>query len=305
MKTVAILVCIAALSAGVMAQTASVQSWTKAVSEKGGVSFTLRSDFLALHEKDSDRVTLYDITDSYSIIISVNEGSGKDWLDGVRRSVQLMPEQGDKVVTWKAGEFDIDMHTMHGKRSTLTIYAASSKCSLTIVTSSKTSADPVVMAFLMSVKLGDKPFFKESTTPAPKADREVSIRSLATSPIIDEALGHKQIEKIEVENGGFFNDRELDDDTVYSRPLLIVRKPRPAYPDTARASGREGSVTVRVIFKANGDLSSITVFGGLKGGLGEATVDAVKKMKFVPAQIAGKNVDVTRTVIYSFSFFIY
>jgi TonB family protein len=83
----------------------------------------------------------------------------------------------------------------------------------------------------------------------------------------------------------------------------VLKKPEPAYPDDARASGTRGKVVLRAIFSADGTVRHILVLKGLPHGLTEASIKAARGIKFVPATIEGRNVSTFIQLEYNFNFF--
>jgi TonB family protein len=78
--------------------------------------------------------------------------------------------------------------------------------------------------------------------------------------------------------------------------LQVVSIPPPKYTDAAKANKVQGNVLVIATFKADGTVGSPQVIRGLGYGLDEAALDVVKHVKFFPAKVDGKPVDVTRTM---------
>lgn len=86
------------------------------------------------------------------------------------------------------------------------------------------------------------------------------------------------------------------------RSLRILEKPRPAYPEGGRVC-IQGTVTVRVVFLASGEIGEISPVSGLGYGLTEKAMEAAKKMKFEPAVKNGKPITVARPVQFNFTFY--
>ncbi len=89
----------------------------------------------------------------------------------------------------------------------------------------------------------------------------------------------------------------------YSRDLVVLRRQRPGYTDAARRGNVQGAVTLRVTFLSDGTIGSIKLVESLDKGLDRNAFEAAKKIKFLPAEIDGKPVEVSRLV--SFTFVIY
>lgn len=86
-------------------------------------------------------------------------------------------------------------------------------------------------------------------------------------------------------------------------PLKILSKPRAEYSDMARQHNVQGAVKLRVTFLSSGEIGDITAVSELPDGLTERAIAAAKRIKFEPAQRAGRPVTVTKVVEYSFSIY--
>lgn len=88
-----------------------------------------------------------------------------------------------------------------------------------------------------------------------------------------------------------------------SKSLTILFKPRANYTDAARTNQTQGTVTLRVVFLASGEIGDVSTVSALPDGLTEECIKAAKKIKFEPAKQNGKSVTVTKQVQYSFSLY--
>ncbi len=183
----------------------------------------------------------------------------------------------------------------------MSIYAASSKAFYTIGVSSRNAKSPALEKFLYSLKFDDRAFIKRiaQANQLEEAAVAISIASLETSPAILEALKKKDAKdsKVTYDIG---KKPEDDGDGKYSRALITLRKPRPSFTDSARQAAFQGTVKLKIVFRANGEIGDITVLAQLKKGLTENAIAAARRIKFLPAEIDGKTVDVSRTVEYNF-----
>jgi TonB family protein len=110
--------------------------------------------------------------------------------------------------------------------------------------------------------------------------------------------------KYDLDDKGNSDDKAESESLInYSRPLIVLRKPRPSYTDDARSASISGTVKLKALFRATGEISGITVVNKLDDGLDRNAVDVVRKIKFLPAEIDGKPVDVFRTLEYSFTLY--
>jgi TonB family protein len=79
-------------------------------------------------------------------------------------------------------------------------------------------------------------------------------------------------------------------------PVEILFKPRPDYTQAARQLRLEGEVSLRVLFRANGEVRVMDVVRSLGHGLDENAVRAAQQIRFKPAMRQGQPVDSTATV---------
>lgn len=83
-------------------------------------------------------------------------------------------------------------------------------------------------------------------------------------------------------------------------PLEVLSKPNPAYTAEAREMRVEGEVSLEVEFCAAGNVRVLSVVRGLGHGLDEEAIRAAQRIRFKPAQSAGRSVDFKTTVHISF-----
>lgn len=92
-------------------------------------------------------------------------------------------------------------------------------------------------------------------------------------------------------------------DSTETQPVKIVKKPRANYTDAARLGNVQGKVVLHVTFLANGAIGDISVITGLRMGLTEEAIKAVRKIAFFPAQRDGARFSVTKPVEYTFTIY--
>lgn len=87
---------------------------------------------------------------------------------------------------------------------------------------------------------------------------------------------------------------------VSSRAKIIAR-PEPADPHPAEPEGElMGRVVLRVVLCRTGEVADIEVVEGLPDGLTERAVEAVRQIKFTPAERRGKKVSQRALFEYTF-----
>ncbi len=96
---------------------------------------------------------------------------------------------------------------------------------------------------------------------------------------------------------------ESDSKDIIIEPFTLVAKTKARYTDTARQANVQGTVTLRVVFLANGGVGAINIITSLPHGLTEQAIVAAKKMVFLPKKVKGIPVALARPVSYTFNIY--
>jgi len=91
--------------------------------------------------------------------------------------------------------------------------------------------------------------------------------------------------------------------TEVTRKAVITAKPEPGFTEEARKNNVTGTVRLRAILHANGEVSNISIVKGLPDGLTEKAIAAARQIKFRPAQKDGRTV--SQYVVLEYNFNIY
>jgi len=83
----------------------------------------------------------------------------------------------------------------------------------------------------------------------------------------------------------------------------ILKKPEPSYTESARNAQVEGTVVLRAILAADGQVRNILVLGRLPNGLTERAIEAARKIKFQPAVKDGRSVSLFVQIEYNFNLY--
>jgi TonB family protein len=121
---------------------------------------------------------------------------------------------------------------------------------------------------------------------AAEADR---LRELAGSLRVYGALGGESV--------GVFRMTEV------TQRAVILFKPAPNFPEEGRRQGVTGTVRLRAVLGADGQVRNIIAVRRLPAGLTEACVSAARKIRFKPATIGGA--PVSQFVMLEYAFNIY
>ena len=108
-----------------------------------------------------------------------------------------------------------------------------------------------------------------------------------------------------------FGQESAATDKGDDRPLRILSKPRPAYTEEARQNKVDGKVQVSVVFEADGRIGEVECVNPenenteklKKFGLVNATIDAVRLIKFDPEVKGGNAITIKKVLEYSFAIY--
>ena len=83
-------------------------------------------------------------------------------------------------------------------------------------------------------------------------------------------------------------DQNQSQDTIYQPAEVtvkakITRNVQPRYTEQARRNGTSGTVIVRMVLRASGEVTDIVVLKGLPDGLNDSAVRAAQETQFEPA----------------------
>lgn len=90
---------------------------------------------------------------------------------------------------------------------------------------------------------------------------------------------------------------------LVDRKITLVMKPEPSYTEAARQSQVTGTVILKAVFSANGSVVNIEVKESLRQGLTEQSIEAAKRIKFIPAVKDGKFVPMWIQLEYNFNLY--
>lgn len=102
---------------------------------------------------------------------------------------------------------------------------------------------------------------------------------------------------LELETAGTFTGKQVD------VKVRLLKKPEPSYSASARSAGITGTVVLKAVFSATGQVTNIRVVYGLPYGLTEKSIAAAKKIKFIPAIKDGNYVSMWLQLEYNFNLY--
>lgn len=286
-----------------VAAAQETEKWTKITNQKGDFTVRVPPNFLVDNEDGAYRVYAY--ANQATIKVEIVETS-----DAKSRLETILRFSGGSDVSasrFEKGNFSgtvFDYNKESG--ASVSIYMASSEAFITISAHAKEEKKATVIKFLYSIKLNNQALFKDAASDNPQAEEAIPLASLKTSPIVLSMLKIKNADKVPVKyalEDAKKNEKEAEDTTKYSRGLIALRKPRALYTDKGRGNNVSGTVRLKVLFRADGQIGEITVLQKLGSGLTEEAIKAARKIKFVPAEIDGKPVDFIKAVEYTFTLY--
>lgn len=83
----------------------------------------------------------------------------------------------------------------------------------------------------------------------------------------------------------------------------VISKPEPSYTEEARQKQVTGTIVLRAIFAANGQVVGIRAVSGLPNGLTQQAINAARRIKFIPAVKDGRPVSMYIQLEYNFNLY--
>ena len=288
MRTLAILVFVYFVTSAVVSAQSDSVVWKKLSTPAGEITFSVPSDFLA--RNDAENHSVYYRGGAALIRVSVEaDPKAKEKLARYRINA-APPRAGVKNNSFTIGEFEGDFHVSEDGRYAIWFEIASKLAYYSISAWAPTADNPVLVRFMNSVRLGDRPLAKQSS-PSEDKTTATDLTTLGTSPAIARAMSRKVSENIPVEYIEAVADDAHDAGTkpVYERPLLILFQPKA---DFHRGS-RSESVNLKIVLLADGSVGRIKVIGQKHlNRFAHQAVKAALAIKFLPPEQDGKPVEI-------------
>ena len=83
----------------------------------------------------------------------------------------------------------------------------------------------------------------------------------------------------------------------------VISKPEPSYTEAARQAQTTGTVVLRAVFSATGEVANIRLVSGLPDGLSERAIAAARQIKFIPAVKDGRFASMWIQLEYNFNLY--
>jgi hypothetical protein len=162
----------------------------------------------------------------------------------------------------------------------------------------KNQDDPTALRFINSIKINGKSAFPQKVEPTTTTEISMLDTELKTSPEVMAALNRRVIESDEyikaASSDEIMKNPKLTTANYTSQPIfieepfaLVMKKLIPQM-----LSGKSlGEVTVSLQLLANGEIGQVSVFSTADEKTTKMVVRSMRAIKFIPAQIDGKNAD--------------
>jgi TonB family protein len=182
---------------------------------------------------------------------------------------------------FKGKQYRLDSRNFHGKA--LSFVTKQHLYLITLASMDATSAS--IERFISALMLGEN-------INAPATGQVLDVRDSPhyKSALLDEPETTQSQEEV-------FNPR------VVSRKAVIVSRPEPVYTEAARQNRVTGTVVVRGVLGADGQVKNLKVTRGLEHGLSGKAVEAALALRFFPAEKDGQLVSQFVHIEYNFNMY--
>ena len=131
------------------------------------------------------------------------------------------------------------------------------------------------------------PSFASSATPPQPLQLYGDPRSSSTAQANSEPNDYNRV----------FTGREV------TQKVRVLEKPEPAYTESARKFGVQGTVILRAVFSKDGEVTGLHVVRKLPHGLTQQGVKAARAIRFTPATKDGQPVSMWMELQYNFNLY--
>ncbi|MCY7345508.1 MAG: energy transducer TonB [Pyrinomonadaceae bacterium] len=279
--------------------------WTRIESENKEISVSLPSNFLVDAVKkdyDNQRLRIIGFQNGVQMELLIYD------MENPKKYLQQLKVDGESK---KIGSGD-DGFTLKrtsskddGKYFADTILLASKNNFYCFIVTAETADKSEISQFLYSIKARGKSIFVDKNRANTVTEKFVSTGELKTSPEVSAALNQTADDssrKVNYEFKKVAPDKDADDFSIRA-PIILVEPHisgkssavRPGF-NASWLGQNSGAATFKVKLLSNGQIGDITVFSISDRRILYELVEAVKRVKFLPAVKNGKTVDSEWTV---------
>lgn len=178
-----------------------------------------------------------------------------------------------------------------------------------IAARSRDGRDADLERFLRSIRVNGSQLINTQISEEPEGRSVTMIESLPISDKVLEALKRSTPDKIRYTRPSKrdkSDENESGDDATdepprkFSSDAIILRNPFPRRDESGRDIRLPRVVRFRATFRADGTIGPVELLQSIDRGYDDLAFEALIGIKFIPAEIDGKPVDVVRTIEYSF-----
>ncbi len=215
----------------------------------------------------------------------------------------------DDVSDYKIGDYSLRSITKEKEHYVQYVYFHSDKKLYTLGIGARDKNNPLITKFLQSAEFNGKNLFTSKIEQQnTKAETGLVLEQLKTTPL--EVIASENAEKLKNAAKNESEEQIGKDDLLSQitdksnqKSLVILTKPSPAYTDKARRSNTQGTIVLRLIFGRDGHIRKINVVKSLDYGLVEKTIEAARRIRFLPQETDGKPQEVIKTIQYNFTIY--
>lgn len=299
----------------------SSTDWVRLQSESGDISIALPSDGWMIDVEEGETRIHRSVTGMIiHLVMKPRSDAKSEFLRLANTWWKGMDVKQYEFNDFVVGQTVRNTETRNVNRHYTWMYLASSKGAYTIAINANGSALGLTKSILASLQLNQKPIFATSE-PVPMAAKTLSADKLTTNEVVTNALSKPDSKQSKLvilsektgkempvsldtplsldEQPKTGTDEDILDRSLikYSRQLTVLRRPSPKFPSSGL---RSGLVRLRVEFKADGTIGEIGLVESAGRSYDEAAFKAARKIKFIPAMVDGKPIDVAPVLPYSF-----
>jgi protein TonB len=150
------------------------------------------------------------------------------------------------------------------------------------------------------VEVVDLPVEERQRIEAPQTEVDVNVTFQISDVLGTEEVDMAAFQEALSQIGNIYSTtapvQQQDDETPvnfvpYDDAPVVIGKIEPVYPEFAKRNKLQGTVILEVEVLKDGSIREIRVRRGIGGGLDEAAIEAVRKVKFQPGKSSGQPVD--------------
>ncbi len=212
------------------------------------------------------------------------------------------------VSDYKIGEYSLRNIVIEKEHYLLNLYFHSDKKLYILGIGARDKNNPVISKILQSLEFNGKNLFTSDIKQIIDTESILLFEQLETTPL--EVIVSENIKKSKnIKENESAEQVEKDDsltqitDKSNQKPIIILSKPYAAYTDLARRNNTQGTILLRVLFGRDGQIKQIKIEKSLEFGLVEKTIEAARRIRFLPQEADGKPQEVVKSIQYNFTIY--